>query len=90
MVLVFKVSANGATIAAWNDDSNMLHIFDRSQKKLTKSIKIDETAIFENDQISLTPDGKLVVFKVEGWIFMKSLAVLVNRRKKTLFCYKKH
>ena len=60
------MSSNDAVIAAWNDEANLIHIFDRGQKKLVKSIQIEQTAMFEDEQVFLAPDGKRVLFKIEG------------------------
>lgn len=79
VTLLSQASTNGATIVAWNDEANQLHIFDRGQKKLIHTLKPQQTAVLENDQVSLTSDGKYVLFKVEGLIFfLVTISVSLN------------
>ncbi|XP_053395163.1 uncharacterized protein LOC123524131 isoform X2 [Mercenaria mercenaria] len=62
----FCVSRDGKSLAAWCENTSQVFVFDLQQRKLLHKIKSAKTAMFDEDQIMLTPDSKFLLFKVEG------------------------
>ncbi|XP_060587443.1 NACHT domain- and WD repeat-containing protein 1-like isoform X3 [Ruditapes philippinarum] len=59
------VSKDGKTLATWCDETGDVFVFDLGSKKLLHKIKSSKTAMFEEEQIMLSPDSKFLLFKVE-------------------------
>lgn len=53
-------------LAAWCEDTSQLFVFDLQKRKLLHTIQSVQTAMFDDDQVLLTPDSRYLLFKVEG------------------------
>lgn len=81
------MSKDGKSLAAWCEDTSEVIVFDVQQRKLLRKIKSTKTAMFDDDQILLSPDSKFLLFKVEGTLVEISLYLIISIRFLHLLFY---